>query len=96
MKASDYFNKDQSIRVDQSGHYKIRVRGRLSESAERRFTDMNLSVEFEKNGEAFTNLNGTIEDQAALYGVLNQIRDLGLPLILVALVYPISQGEEDE
>lgn len=38
------------------------------------------------NGEAV--LSGHIADQAALYGVLNRIRDLGLALRAVRLVEP--------
>jgi hypothetical protein len=45
----------------------------------------------EPNGE--TLFYGTIEDQAALHGTLNKIRDLGLPLILVQRLDPHDDGD---
>jgi hypothetical protein len=40
-----------------------------------------LSFTHESNGT--TNLHGPVTDQAALHGVLNRIRDLGLPIISI-------------
>jgi hypothetical protein len=40
-----------------------------------------LTVTLEENGE--TTLTGPVVDQAALYGLLRRIRDLGMPLISV-------------
>lgn len=42
-----------------------------------------LDVSLHPNGE--TIINGPILDQSALHGILNRIRDLGLPLLLVQL-----------
>jgi len=83
-----------SIDVDQPGIYQIRVRGQLSDGARRRFTETGLSIEISRNGDVFTALTGEITDQAALHGMLSQIRDLGLPLILVELVLPIEKGAD--
>ena len=44
------------------------------------------------NGE--TLLSGPVVDQAALYGVLIKVRDLGLPLISVMPVQPKSSNPE--
>ncbi|HSL43457.1 MAG TPA: hypothetical protein VK897_08495 [Anaerolineales bacterium] len=60
-------------------NYEIRVRGHLDERRMRWFEG--LSVSSHSNGE--TIISGRILDQAALHGILNRIRDLGLPLLLV-------------
>jgi hypothetical protein len=59
--------------------YELRVKGhlddRLSHSLE------GLAVRRQPDGT--TVLSGPIVDQAALYGLINRIRDLGLPLLSV-------------
>jgi hypothetical protein len=64
--------------------YEIRVQGHLG----RQWTDWfgGLSVTLEDNGE--TRLTGAVVDQAALYGLLKKVRDLGLPLLAVNRVGP--------
>lgn len=57
----------------------IRVRGHLSEQWADWFSG--LKIENQPGGEAL--LSGSLPDQAALYGVLNQMRDFGLELITV-------------
>ena len=83
----------QPIGVDQPGIYRIRIQGRLSEGAIRRFDEMAISVEPNAAGIPITTLTGPITDQAALYGIVARVRDLGLPLILVELISPIEEGE---
>ncbi len=58
-------------------YYHIRVKGHLDAVWEDWFDG--LTITNEPNGEAV--LAGPMVDQAALYGVLLKIRDLGLPLI---------------
>ena len=84
--------KDQPIAVDQPGIYRIKIQGRLSEGALRRFDEMTVSVEPNTAGIPVTTLTGQITDQAALHGIVARVRDMGLPLILVELVSPINQG----
>lgn len=60
-------------------NYEIRVKGHLGKNAAIWFED--FQIEYSSNGE--TILRGPIIDQAALFGILDSIRDLGLPLILV-------------
>lgn len=60
-------------------HYLIRVKGHLDTQRTRWFEG--LEIVLDPNGE--TILSGPIIDQAALHGVLNRIRDLGLQLLLV-------------
>jgi hypothetical protein len=59
--------------------YEIRVKGHLDESRMRWLEG--LEVILHPNGE--TILRGPVLDQAALHGILNRIRDLGLTLLLV-------------
>ena len=47
-----------------------------------------LTITLEDNGD--TLLTGQVTDQAALYGLLKKVRDLGLPLVSVNPVEPGS------
>lgn len=64
--------------------YQIRLKGHLG----RQWTDWfgGLTITLEDNGE--TLLTGPVIDQAALYGLLKKVRDLGMPLISVNRVDP--------
>jgi hypothetical protein len=64
------------------GYYEIRIRDRLSEQAAIWFEDMTLSVD-EETTPPQTIIHGYILDQAALYGLISRVRDLGLTLISV-------------
>ena len=59
--------------------YQIRIEGQLGSQ----WTDWfeGLTITLEENGE--TLLTGPVVDQAALYGLLKKVRDLGLPLLAV-------------
>jgi hypothetical protein len=63
----------------ESGIYAIRVFGRLNDRWQDWFDG--LTIILEDSGE--TVLTGPVADQAALYGLLKKIRDLGMPLISV-------------
>ncbi len=64
--------------------YQIRLKGHVG----REWTDWfgGLSITLEDNGD--TLLIGPVVDQAALYGLLRTVRDLGLPLLSVIQVEP--------
>jgi hypothetical protein len=64
--------------------YQIRIKGQLS----REWTDWfeGLTITLEEDGDML--LTGPVLDQAALYGLLKKIRDLGVPLISVNRVEP--------
>ncbi|MFZ1396775.1 MAG: hypothetical protein WAS33_07755 [Candidatus Promineifilaceae bacterium] len=64
--------------------YQIRIGGQLGEQWVARFNQMTLTQA--ENGD--TLLTGPVVDQAALHGLLRQVRDLGLPLIYVIQIYP--------
>ena len=76
--------------------YQIRIKGHLSHQ----WTDWfeGLTITLEDNG--VTLLRGLVVDQAALYGLLRKVRDLGMPLLSVNRVKsrqapePQSQAEE--
>jgi hypothetical protein len=57
----------------------IRVEGRIDETWAEWFEDFTLTVTEENQ----TLLTGKISDQAALYGTITKLRDLGLTLISV-------------
>ena len=62
--------------------YEVKVQGHLEKH--RIQTTEHLTVSHTPNGE--TVLLGPIADQAALYGLLNRLRDLGIPLVSVNTV----------
>ncbi len=66
--------------------YQIRIRGHLG----RHWTDWfgDLTITQEENGD--TLLTGPVVDQAALHGLLRQVRDLGTPLLSVIRLGPGS------
>lgn len=67
------------INSDQPAVYQIRIQGHLGQQWMDWFGD--LTITLEENGE--TLLTGPVVDQAALYGLLKKVRDLGMPLISV-------------
>jgi hypothetical protein len=64
--------------------YRIRVQGRLGPEWVVWFEGLTLS--WQEPDQAV--LSGQIVDQAALHGILNTIRDLGLPLLEVRRLEP--------
>ena len=73
--------------TDQPMVYQIKIKGHLGY----RWTDWfeGLTITLEENGD--TLLTGTVVDQAALYGLLKRVRDLGMPLLSVNAVEPSAQ-----
>ncbi len=57
--------------------YEIRVTGHLDSHREAWFDGLNITSE----PDGTTCLRGAIADQAALHGLLQKLRDLGIPLI---------------
>ena len=70
--------------------YVIRVKGHLDTFWQAWFE--NLLITHEREGT--TLLSGPIKDQAALYGILIKMRDLGLTLLSLEASTPIEQLEE--
>jgi hypothetical protein len=68
--------------------YMIRIRGRLGATALSAFPTMGSEL---RGGE--TVLTGSLEDRAAVYGVLAQIEALGLEVLELRQVGPSSARE---
>ena len=69
---------------DHPGRYEIRLKGHLDTRWAAWFDGLTLTHQ----SDGSTIIGGPIADQAALYGLLQKTRDLGLPLISVNLVEP--------
>jgi hypothetical protein len=68
----------------EAGRYEIRLTGHLDAHWTAWFDGLTVSHE----GDGTTVISGSIVDQAALHGVLQRVRDLGLPLVSVVRVEP--------
>lgn len=70
---------DTAIPAEQAPLYEIRLKGHLR----REWTDWlgGMAVALTEDGD--TLLTGPVTDQAALFGLLRKVRDLGLPLISI-------------
>lgn len=78
--------RKSGITVDQPIEYEIKIQGRLEERWSAWFDNMDIAIESRTSGPTITILRGIVVDQAALHGLLNRIRDLGIPLLSVKLV----------
>jgi hypothetical protein len=66
------------------GRYEIRLRGHLASRWAAWFDGLSLTNE----SDGTTIISGPVVDQAALHGLLQKVRDLGLPLVSVTQVEP--------
>ena len=69
---------------DNPGRYEIRLKGHLGTRWAAWFDGLTLT----RDSDGTTIIHGPVADQAALYGLLQKTRDLGLPLISVNHVDP--------
>ncbi|MDT4925855.1 MAG: hypothetical protein QOG01_3568 [Pseudonocardiales bacterium] len=69
---------------NEAGRYEIRLKGHL----DTRWTAWFEGLTLTHDSEGTTIVRGPVADQAALHGLLQKIRDLGLPLISVIHVEP--------
>jgi hypothetical protein len=70
---------------DEPTIYQIRIQGQLDQEWTDWFDGLTITVG--ENGQMV--LTGPVVDQAALYGLLKKVRDLGMPL---ASVTPVGPG----
>ena len=64
--------------------YEIRLRGHLDSRWAAWFDGLSLTTD----NDGTTVVSGLVADQAALHGLLQKVRDVGLPLVSVAQVGP--------
>ena len=72
---------DTGKEYDQSGRYEIRIKGELAVTWSAWFDEFEIRIEKEN-----TVLLGEVADQAALHGLLNKIRDIGLSIVSIQQV----------
>jgi hypothetical protein len=65
--------------------YRICVAGSLPEDWAQQFGEMEKEERRAAGGELLTVFTAPVPDQAGLHGLLNQLRDLGLPLVALEL-----------
>jgi hypothetical protein len=68
----------------EAGRYEIRLKGHLDTRWAAWFDGLSLSHE----SDGTTVIHGPVADQAALHGLLQKVRDIGLPLVSVIYVEP--------
>jgi len=70
---------DGARRHEEGGLHEIRVEGHLDQ----RWSDWVDGLTFTHEADGTTTLTGVLVDQSALHGVLNRMRDLGMPIVSV-------------
>jgi hypothetical protein len=73
--------------------YEVRVQGHLEDH----WSEWLGKLAVQRQADGTTVLVGPVVDQAALHGVINRIRDLGVPLLSVRRpAKDINEGGDDE
>ena len=65
--------------MNESETYEIRIQGRLADHWSSWFDGMEIAAV----DDGSTLIRGAVADQAALHGLIQKVRDLGLPLLSV-------------
>ena len=84
-------NANQNVMPAQTMVYQIRIKGHLSPQWTDWFEGLTITLGEDGN----TLLTGTVIDQAALYGWLKKVRDLGMPLLSINSVETSRQDVSD-
>jgi hypothetical protein len=69
---------------NEAGQYEIRITGQLDARWAAWFDGLILTC----HSDGTTVLHGSVVDQAALHGLLQRVRDIGVPLVSVTRVDP--------
>jgi hypothetical protein len=75
-----------------SGRYEIRLEGHLQDRWAAWFDGLTHTHE----SDGTTVLHGSVVDQAALHGLLQKVRDLGLPLVSVQHAHDDQSDQPDQ
>ena len=86
--------KIKHLSLDEPAQYRIAIQGRLDEQWVSYFDGMTISTDILDHDFTQTTLTGVVIDQSALHGLLNHIRDLGLPLLLVERIGDDRRGDQ--
>jgi hypothetical protein len=78
-------------RYSEAGRYEIRLKGHLDARWAAWFDALTLTYD----GVGTTVIQGPVADQAALHGLLQKVRDTGLPLVSVTCVAPTNSPHGD-
>ena len=80
-----------TVQHDNPGRYEIRLKGHLGSRWTAWFDGLTLT----HDSDGTTVIHGLVADQAALHGLLQKVRDLGLPLVSVTQV-PTRRPDQPE
>jgi len=75
--------------VDGAGRYEIRLKGHLDSRWVTWFDGLTLTT----CSDGTTTIQGVVVDQSALHGLLQKVRDVGVPLISVNRVEPMQPDQ---
>jgi len=73
-------------------HYEIRVNGRLSPRWSAWFDGMGITTD----ADGITVISGPVVDQSALHGLIQKLRDAGIPLVSITPTNPDSSISSSE
>ncbi len=87
-------SQKQSIRTDsrQQRVYQIRIEGHLGQQWADWFGEVTITLADNGN----TLITGAVIDQAALYGWLRKVRDLGMPLVSLNQIITMEKENESD
>jgi hypothetical protein len=74
----------ETLSASEAGRYEIRIKGHLDSRWAAWFDGLNLT----NSSDGTTVIRGFVADQSALHGLLQKVRDVGLPLISVTRLDP--------
>ena len=80
-----------ALSLDHPAIYRIKVQGRVEADWCDYLSELTLQHLKQASGSTITVFSGRVLDQASLHGLLNHIRDLGLPLLLVEFINTASE-----
>jgi hypothetical protein len=72
----------ETLSANEAGRYEIRIKGHLDARWAAWFDGLDLT----NSSDGTTVIRGVVADQSALHGLLQKVRDVGLPLMSVTQV----------